>query len=180
MPFWRRKKGREYWIREDYQDRPRDEWTEDEYNHWMRTCSDDAYWAEWDAWSRETVEHRRVKKVKRRCLEMAFESAKASHPLEFASLMRVEGDTITELVLLPGTIQGNEHAIFQMWMQPVDASVRGSLHSHPDPHPYPSDADFELFEKHGEVHIIVGEPYDMDTWRAYAHDGVPIHLDVVE
>lgn len=176
----RRRRGREYWIREEYQDLPRDQWTEDEYHHWLSTCTDEEYWQDWDDWSRQTVEHRRIKRVRRDCLEMACEAAKASHPLEFASLLRVEKGTVTELVLLPGTIQGDEHAIFQMWMQPIDSTVRGSLHSHPDPHPYPSDADFELFEKHGEIHIIIGEPYDLASWRAYGHDGVPVHLEVVE
>jgi len=174
-----KERGRERWIRSDYQDLPPEEWTEDEVDHYYATISDDEYWAEWEAWSRDTVEHPRIKKVRRSCLDMAFEAAKASHPDEFGSLLRVEGQTVTELVLLPGTVQGDSHAIFQMWMQPVDRTVRGTLHSHPSPHPYPSDADFELFEKHGEIHIIVGHPYDRDSWRAYSHDGTPVRLEVV-
>lgn len=176
----RRGKGRELWVREDYRDHPMHEWTDDEYDHFMATCSEEEYWQEWEAWSRETVGHPRVKRVRADLLRLAAEAARASHPQEFASLLRVEGDTVTELVLLPGTIQGDEHAIFQLWMQPVDRSVRGSLHSHPSPHPYPSDADFELFEKHGEIHLILGHPYGPDDWRAYGHDGTPVHLEVVD
>lgn len=179
--FGRRKerRGRERWIRPGYQDLPPEEWTEDEADHHVATMSDEEYWGEWEVWSRDTVDHPRVRKVRRSCLEMAFACAKDSHPHEFASLLRVEKDTITELMLLPGTVQGDSHAIFQMWMQPVDRSIRGTLHSHPSPHPYPSDADLELFGKHGEVHIIVGHPYHMDMWRAYSHDGTPVRLEVV-
>lgn len=182
MGFFRRNKakGRERWVRADYRDLPMEEWTDDEYDHFMATCSEDEYWAEWEAWSRETEAHPRVKRVRADLLRMAAEAARASHPQEFACLLRVEAGTVTELVLLPGTVQGDEHAIFQLWMQPVDRSVRGSLHSHPSPHPYPSDADFELFEKHGEIHIILGHPYGPGDWRAYGHDGTPVHLEVVE
>lgn len=180
MPFWKRRKGTWRTIREDYRERDPEEWTEDEVEHYYQTISDDEYWQEWELWSRDTVEHRRVKKVLRSCIEVACEAGKESHPLEFASLLRVEGDTVTELVLMPGTVQGDEHAIFQMWMQPVDRTVRGTLHTHPTPHPYPSDADFELFSAHGEIHIIIGHPYRLGDWRAYSHDGTPVHLEVVE
>ena len=174
-----RKKPMEHWIREDYRNLPREEWTEDEEEHWWQTCTDEEYWAFWEAWSRDTFEHPTITKVKRDVLDLAREAAKASYPQEFAALLRVHKDTITELILLPGTIQGDEHAIFMFGMQPVDATLRGTLHSHPDPPPYPSDADFELFEKHGEIHLILGEPYGPDDWRAYDHTGVPTFLEVV-
>lgn len=177
--FSRKPKGRERWIRADYRDIPRNEWTEDEHNHFLQTCSEEEYWADWDEWSLETYEHPVVKRVKRTVLDLAREAAKASFPQEFAALLRLKGDTITELILLPGTIQGDEHAIFQFQMTPVDATLRGTLHSHPDPHPYPSDADFELFDKHGEIHLILGQPYGPDDWRAYDHTGVPTFLEVV-
>ncbi len=176
---FRRPKGRELWVREDYRNLPMHEWTEDEYDHFMATCSDDEYWAEWEQWSRKTKEHPRVKNIRKSVLDLAFEAARESYPQEFACLMGVEGDTITELVFVPGTIQGDEHAILNLWNMPVDPSARGSLHSHPDDHPYPSDDDLELFSAHGEIHLILCEPYEGDAWRAYAHDGHPVSLKVV-
>ena len=110
----------------------------------------------------------------------AREAAKASFPQEFGCFMRMQKGMLTELVLIPGTIQGDSHAIFQMHMLPVDRTINGSLHSHPSPHPYPSDADFELFEKYGMVHIILGHPFGPDDWRAYDHTGVPTKLEVVD
>lgn len=199
MGIFGRKKGRWREIREDYQKLPRGEWTEDEESHWWATCPEPEYWAMWEAWSRETYEHPRIKKIKVDCLDMALRAAAETDAratadavdqgpredggergAEFACLLDVRGDTVTELVLLPGTVSGDEHAIFDLWMQPVDKTVRGSLHSHPDEHPYPSDADFELFAYQGEIHLILCRPYGPDDWRAYMHDGTPCHLDVVD
>ncbi len=197
--FGRKGKWRE--IRKDYAKLPRDQWTEDEEAHWWAHCSEQEYWAEWERWSRETYDHPTIKNIKRSVLDLAMQAAKETDDAaraeavasgdvfyedggergaEFACLLSVRGDTIDELVLLPGTVSGDEHAIFNMWMQPIDKTVRGSLHSHPDEHPYPSEADFELFEAHGEIHIILCRPYGPGDWRAYAHDGMPTHLDVIE
>ena len=179
MGLFGKKKGKERWIRENYRSLARTEWSDDEADHYLQTCTEEEYWAFWDEWSLETYEHPAIRRIRRGCLGMALEAAKASYPQEFAALLRLDGDTITELILLPGTIQGDEHAIFHFGMMPVDQTLRGTLHSHPDPHPYPSDADFELFEKHGEIHLILGEPYGPDDWRAYDHTGVPTYLEVV-
>lgn len=192
-----RRKGKWRTIREGYQDLPRSEWTEDEENHWWQHCSEEEYWAEWETWSRQTVAHPTIRAIRREALEMAMEASRETDAqaiadaagelredggeigAEFTCLLRVTGDTIDELVLLPGTVAGDEHAIMDLWMQPLDKDVRGSLHSHPDPHPYPSDADLELFAYQGDIHLIVCRPYGPDDWRAYDHRGTPIHLEVV-
>jgi len=140
--FSRKPKGTWRTIRANYRDLPITEWTDDEEAHFWKTCSPEEYWATWDEWSLDTFEHPTLKFVRRGVLELAREAARDSFPQEFGALLRVKGDTITELVLLPGTIQGDAHAIFQFQMMPVDRTLNGTLHSHPDPHPYPSDADF--------------------------------------
>ncbi len=181
----RRRKGRSYVVRADFESLPMDQWTDEEYDHWFRHLPEADAWAEWDHWSRQTQPHPAgIRCIRRSCLDMARESARETDspdaPREFACLLRVEEDTIEELVLLPGTVSGDEHAIFDMWMAPLDKQVRGSLHSHPDEHPYPSDADFELFEKHGEVHLILCRPYGPTDWRAYDFAGRPVELSVVD
>lgn len=180
MAWFSRRKGRERVIRADYRLRPETEWTQDEEDHYLSTCSEAEYWDYWERWSLETFEHPSVKAVHRSVLEMACESAKASYPQEFGAMVRVEKGVITELVLVPGTIQGDRHAIFQFQMLPVDGTLKGTLHSHPSPHPYPSDADFALFEKYGQIHLILGHPYGPDDWRAYDHTGVPTFLEVLD
>lgn len=121
-------------------------------------------------------------KIKRSCLNLILESAKSSYPNEFGALLRVdekEKDTIVELVLLPGTISGNSHAIFRMYMLPIDFSIVGTVHSHPSPVPRPSSADLELFSKHGRVHIIAASPYSDSSWKAYDSNGNEIDLKVI-
>lgn len=181
--MWGFRRRRRLAIREGYEQLPQGEWTDDEMDHWWMHLSDEAYWSHWETWSREAGEHPRVKRIRADCLAMAREAARETDapdaPREFACLLSVREGTIDELVLLPGTVSGDEHAIFDFTMAPVDASVRGTLHSHPDTHPYPSDADFELFSKEGEIHIILCRPYGPTDWRAYSHDGHPVRLEVV-
>ncbi len=194
------RRGRSYVVREGFESLPQSEWTDDEYDHWFRNLPDEEAWAQWEAWSRQTSPHPNgITKIRRSCLDMAREAARETdaHAIaeaggakrtddgqdvgaEFAAMLEVKGDTITQLVLLPGTVSGDEHALLHTWMAPVDGSIKGTLHSHPDEHPYPSDADFELFAEEGVVHIILCRPYGPDDWRAYDFRGVPVELEVVE
>ncbi len=176
--FRRRPKGRWRTIRENYLELPQDQWTDDEHDHYFRQLPEEEQWAEWERWSRETYEHPTVRNIKRGVLDMAREAAKDSHPNEFGALLRVEDDTVTELILVLAEA-GEDSVIFNLWSQPVDSSINGSLHSHPDRHPYPSDEDFAMFEAHGTIHLILCYPYGPDDWRAYDHTGVPVGLHIV-
>jgi len=121
-------------------------------------------------------------KITKKCLDLIMESAKSTYPKEFGALLRVDSKdrfTINELVLLPGTISGDSHAIFRLHMLPIDFSIVGTIHSHPSPLPYPSKADLELFRKHGKIHIIVAAPYHNSSWRAYDYDGDDVQIEVV-
>jgi len=121
-------------------------------------------------------------KIKRKCLELILEASKSSYPNEFGGLLRVDEKdkhTIVEIVLLPGTISGNSHAIFKMHMLPIDFSIVGTVHSHPSPVPRPSGADLELFGKHGKVHIIAASPYSSSSWKAYDGSGKEINIEVL-
>jgi proteasome lid subunit RPN8/RPN11 len=121
-------------------------------------------------------------KITEKCLELILESSKSTYPNEFVGLLRVDPDnknTIIEVVLLPGTISGDSHAIFKLHMMPIDFSIVGTVHSHPSPYATPSDADLQLFRKHGKVHIIAANPFNKDSWKAYNHNGEEIDLKVV-
>ncbi len=124
---------------------------------------------------------RKIRGIERECLELIKESARSSHPNEFAGLLSVGDDKaiISEIVLLPGTISGSRHAMYQLTMAPVDYSIVGTVHSHPSPHPIPSEADIHLFQKYGRVHLIIAMPYDDASWRAYDFKGERIELEVV-
>jgi proteasome lid subunit RPN8/RPN11 len=120
--------------------------------------------------------------ITKRCLDMIVASSKSSYPKEFGALLRVDEEEkhmISEVVLLPGTISGNSHAIFRLNMLPIDYSVVGTVHSHPSSIARPSDADLDLFGHFGRVHLIVGvSSYGQVSWRAYDHEGRPLDVKV--
>lgn len=121
-------------------------------------------------------------KIKKGTLDFIFECAKSSYPNEFGGLLRVDIDekqTIIEIIILPGTVSGNSHAIFKMHMLPIDFSIVGTVHSHPSPSFHPSEADSFLFRKHGKVHIIAAYPFNESSWQAYDYDGKEIDVKVI-
>lgn len=122
---------------------------------------------------------KKIRAIRRKTLQMILAASRETYPKEFAAILRAEEGVITELLLLPGTISGDVHAVFQLHMLPIDLSVAGTIHSHPSGNYQPSDADLRLFGHFGRVHIIVGYPYTEGTWGAYDHDGGPRELEVV-
>ena len=122
-------------------------------------------------------------KITRKCLTMIFESSKSNYPQEFGALLRVDQvdkNTIIEVILLPGTISGDSHAIFHLHMLPVDFSVIGTVHSHPSSITRPSDADLDLFSHFGRIHIIVGVSPNGDvTWKAYDYMGHMVSMEII-
>jgi len=122
-------------------------------------------------------------KITRKCLSLIFESSKSNYHQEFGALLRVDRvdkNTIIEVILLPGTISGDSHAIFHLHMLPVDYSVVGTVHSHPSSIARPSDADLDLFSHFGRIHIIVGvSPFGDVTWKAYDYMGHMVSMEII-
>ncbi len=125
-------------------------------------------------------ERGKVHSIKKRTLRMILEASKSSFPEEFGAFLRAEKGVIKELVLLPGTVSGERHAIFRMHMLPIDFTIVGTVHSHPSGACYPSEADRELFRRYGWVHIIACSPYDRSSWTAFDMMGEPRELKVVD
>jgi len=122
---------------------------------------------------------RRVEGISRKTLRMILEASRDMYPNEFGAILRAEEGIITELLLLPGTVSGKRHAIFQLTMLPPDFSVVGTVHSHPSGVFEPSDEDRMLFNKFGGIHIITGYPYTEETWAAWTNKGERVTLKVV-
>ena len=120
----------------------------------------------------------KVTSIRKKVLKLIFEASKAQHPNEFSSMLRAKKGVITELIIVPA-ISGNTHAIMFTHMLPVDFSVVGTIHSHPSPYPFPSEADLSFFSNRGQVHIIVAYPYDESSYRCYDREGKPLELEVL-
>ena len=96
--------------------------------------------------------------------------AKESYPNEFMALLegKIEEKIlrVTGLIFLP-IETSQEGAVMQVFMQPLSVNSVGSVHSHPGPNASPSDADLVFFQKKGFFHMIIAEPFDRDSIRAY-------------
>ena len=121
-------------------------------------------------------------KIKKKCLGLILECAKSNFPNEFGGLLRVDSlskHTIIEVIILPGTISGDSHAIFKLHMLPIDFSIVGTVHSHPSPSTRPSKADLALFNKYGKIHLITANPFNEYSWKTYDHSGKEIKVEIV-
>lgn len=109
-------------------------------------------------------------------------SDEEGNPVEFAGFLMEKDGIIDEIYLLPGTRSGDSFANVFMEMIPLDTHMAGSAHSHPNGLLRPSTADLTFFPKSGNVHIIVGPPYDigeLKSWRCFRSDGSPRELEVI-
>lgn len=121
-------------------------------------------------------------------LKFAQEAARDSHPNEYMGMLRAtsaselnvdeSGSIITDIMVIPGTESGPVSASVKSWMVPNDATSVGSIHSHPSGALRPSDEDLATFGK-GQVHIILGAPYEWNSWQAFDNGGNPIDLPVM-
>lgn len=106
-------------------------------------------------------------------------SARSVHPDEFLCTLAEKDGVISEMVLLPGTVYGDEHSFMDLWMAPNNCHIVGSAHSHPDYCNEASEEDLTFFSNMGGYHLITCMPYDRDSWRLYDSNGEDVHLEVV-
>lgn len=118
-------------------------------------------------------------KIKRDLLRMIMEASKSSYPDEFGAFLRAKNKIIYELVMLPGTISGGRSVIYNLLLKPIDFTIVGTVHSHPSGYSIPSEADIQMFSRSGDIHIIVGYPYTMNSWKAYNRRGEEIRVTVI-
>lgn len=122
---------------------------------------------------------KRPEAITRKLLRMVLEASRDMYPNEFGAFLRAEEGVIVELVMLPGTVSGRRHAIFQTWMLPPNMNVVGTVHSHPSGNFHPSEEDRNLFSNFSGLHIITGYPYTEVTWAAWTNKGeqVPLRIE---
>ncbi len=122
-------------------------------------------------------------------LQFALKASEQTHPDEYMGLLRAtaaselglteDGQLITDVLVIPGTQSNSVSATMKTNMVPNDHQAVGSVHSHPNGVLKPSTKDRQSFSR-GSVHIIIGAPYQTDTWRAFDSSGEPIELPVYD
>jgi uncharacterized protein YjbI with pentapeptide repeats len=83
------------------------------------------------------------------------------------------------VLILPGTESSEQNAVIKLFMMQNVKAV-GSIHSHPGPNRKPSQADLHMFSKTGNCHIIVGYPYDIQSWTCFDKEGNVRELQVID
>jgi len=100
---------------------------------------------------------RKVRGIARDTLRFILEASRSSQPMEFAGLLQVDEEIITEVLILPGTENSRMSALVRLYMLP-NMAVAGSVHSHPSGQLRPSEPDLIFFSCTGAYHISVGPP----------------------
>ena len=120
-----------------------------------------------------------IHSIDRETLHLLLEMGKSSYPNEYIVATAAEKGVINMVYPIPGSTVSNSTATILLDMIPLGMSIAGTAHSHPSGLIMPSDADLSTFSSMGSVHIIVGEPFDEYSWRAFDRQGNRIKLDIV-
>ncbi len=118
-------------------------------------------------------------RIAREALEFALEASKAIHPNEFIGLLREEEGLITSILIVPGSIGGEDFSEYNPYMLPLSSNSCGVVHSHPNESNRPSSADLNLFSKSGSIHAIICYPYTEKTIQFYDGDGRKLGFEIV-
>lgn len=118
--------------------------------------------------------------IDKETLHLLLEMGKSSVPNEFMVMLGMEKDVINMVYLIPGSSTETDSANVFADMVPLGMSLAGTAHSHPSGSLRPSQQDLCTFCEMGQVHIIVSEPFDEYSWRAYDQEGKQRTLEVVE
>lgn len=118
--------------------------------------------------------------IKRQTLEALLLAARNTFPNEFIALLARKGKSraINEYVLLPSTY-GKTFSSIRLDLLPYNLGTVGSVHSHPSPNPRPSRADLKAFKAMGEIHLIIGSPFNSGSVKAFDRQGKEVPLEVV-
>ena len=118
--------------------------------------------------------------IKKDTLDFILGVSGEVYPNEFGGMLRGEKDTITEVLIIPGTTFGNSFTSTPLYMIPIDRSIIGSVHSHPSSSFNPSREDINFFGKTGKVHLIARYPYrSINDVAAYDKNGERISLEII-
>jgi len=120
-----------------------------------------------------------VRAIDQEVLDLLLEMGRSSFPDEYIVMLGMEKGVINVTYPIPGTTVSQDSANIFMDMIPLGMQIAGTAHSHPNGCLSPSDADLATFAQSGQCHIIVGAPFDENSWRCYGRDGKQKVLEVI-
>jgi proteasome lid subunit RPN8/RPN11 len=120
-----------------------------------------------------------VRAIIQEVLDLLLEMGKTSFPDEFIVLLGTEMNVITTVYPIAGTMVTSNNAIIFRDMVPLGMQIAGTAHSHPNGVLWPSNADLQTFMETGQCHIIVGDPFEANSWLCFDRDGCKRSLEVV-
>ena len=117
--------------------------------------------------------------LKRHAGRLICRAARRTFPDEFIADLRIDQDVISEIIVTPNSVYGQDFSALDDWMRPISVKSGGSVHSHPDADNRPSRPDVRAFSKEGGVHLIIGYPYRLRDIAAYDAKGRKLDLKIV-
>lgn len=119
--------------------------------------------------------------LKKEALETLLHLARSAHPNEMVVLLRGEAEKeikIEEVLLAPFAMGGEDFSEFPLDSLPIDPSIIGTAHSHPQHVLEASEEDFN--ESYGRVSLIIAYPYsNAHDVAAYSSLGERLALKIV-
>ncbi|MDD3083961.1 MAG: Mov34/MPN/PAD-1 family protein [Candidatus ainarchaeum sp.] len=119
-------------------------------------------------------------KIKKNLINDIIQSSKNYLPEEFLCFLsgNEEKKEINEIVLIP-TQNGNDYSSINIYNMPIDKTIIGSLHSHPNGLPIASKADKKFFERF-KINIIIGITQVETKINAYDNKSNKINIKIVD
>jgi proteasome lid subunit RPN8/RPN11 len=117
----------------------------------------------------------------RRVLDGLLDYSKSAHPNEGILLLRgkISKDEIhiKDLIMPPLAVHGEDFSTFSPYMLPLDTSILGVAHSHPNGVLEPSLQDLNHY--YGKLMVIVAYPYSSeDNVGIFDHEGEQLFYQV--
>ena len=98
--------------------------------------------------------------IKRELIDGLLDFCYKQHPREILGLLRVDRGLVSEFILPPGSTTSETSGVFFPGRIPLDATLEGTIHSHPSGNPYPSQVDLQTVFRTKRFHFIAAYPYN--------------------